>query len=259
MRRALNLAVLVPAAALALLAGCNNSSPSDTGGTATTPAAQTSAASTITPETITAASQKSLAGTVHMVAKVDAAGQSLNIDGDVNPSTNDLSMKMTGALPMDMLVTGQDVYIKSSLFGVDKWLHVDINKLKATSALRQSMDFRSNLGALAGVTEVKETSPGSYEGTVDLNKAAAQSNSPTVKQSMEKLVKDAGVNATNVPFTAKIDSEGRLTDFTYTVKTSSAGEIKTATTMSDFGKPVTVTKPAAGEVVEAPAQVYDAL
>lgn len=261
MRSALKLAVIAPVAALALLTGCNdNSTPGGTGNSNTTGAsAPATTAAAATPETITEASQKALTQPLHMNAKVNASGQNIVIDGDVNPGNNELNLKMTGALPMDMIVTPADVYIKSSLFGTTKWLHLDVNKLKPDSALRQSMDVRSNLGALAGVTEVRETAPGSYEGTVDLQKAADASDSPTVKKSMNELVKQAGANAKSVPFTAKIDDEGRLTNFTYSIKTTAAGEVKTETTLSDFGKTVTVTKPPAAETQEAPAQVYAAL
>ena len=75
-----------------------------------------------------------------------------------------------------------------------------------------------------------------------------------MRKSMEPLSRLAK-NATAVPYTAKVDAQGRLTDLSYTVETP-VGAMETKLALTALGEPVTIDRPAAGDVQDATEEQY---
>ena len=94
---------------------------------------------------------------------------------------------------------------------------------------------------------VERDGPGAFKGTLDMTKRSLPAASVVLLQKM-------GDAAKSVPFAATVRADGYLTSLT--VNTPGAGEVPPTTatsTFSDFGKPVTISKPADAEVQPAPA------
>jgi hypothetical protein len=228
------------------LVGCSSSD--STGGAESTP----SAAPQLEPrEELRAAAEKLNQDT----AKVNFTMTGVTGNGAVDPVAKKLQMSMnlgTGgqSMKMDMRVLSTDVYLRMD--GMpnlpDKWLHVDATKLAAGNQLRQ-MSSGDPVGVnnlLDGVAEVQRAGEHSFQGTLDFTK------SPTVDQESLKVLGD---KAKSVPFTAKTDEQGRLSELTVDMDSVQAGLGELKATYSDFGAPVNVEKPAASEIEEAPADV----
>ncbi|MBL6277544.1 hypothetical protein JMF97_15395 [Micromonospora fiedleri] len=167
----------------------------------------------------------------------------------------DMTLDLSDERTMRMVSMGDDVYLK---FGgeqagslSDKWLYMDTSKLGDDSDLKLIADDPGNVKALIeSIVTVDRTSPGKYAGTVDYTR--------TVDVDSE-LVKMFGRKAASVPFTATVDTDGRLTGLVIDLTTLDARMGKIKASYSDFGSPVTVRKPPAGEIEEAPADLIEAL
>ena len=171
-----------------------------------------------------------------------------------------MSAKEEGAsLTMDVVVIGTDIYLKIDLgatlnkqLGVNKakWMVIDGTKLTNKDALPTDTTggviANDILGGLVSVERVDETH---FKGTVDLTKAE---NFGPDKDVLTKV----GDKAKAVPFTATLDTKGRLTE----IKTDGTGVDPALTidmTFSNFGGAVSITKPAGA--TPAPAAVYGML
>jgi hypothetical protein len=232
------------------LAGCSGNA-STGGATDSSPSASSAAPQLEPSEELSAAAQKLNQDT----AKTTFTMAGVTGTGAVDPTAKKLRMTMNlGAgnqsIKTEMIVLSNDVYLR--LDGVPnlsgKWLHVDATKLAAGNQLRQ-MSSGDPVGAtnlLSSVTDVQRVGEHSFQGTLDFTK------SPTVdKRALQTL----GDKAKAVPFTAKTDEQGRLTELTVDMDSVQAGLGELKATYSDFGTPVTVEKPAASEVEEASADV----
>ncbi|WP_018353342.1 hypothetical protein [Longispora albida] len=147
-----------------------------------------------------------------------------------------------------LLMVGPDLWMRiEGIPGAgEKWMHVNLDKLPATSETRKKLTAPANATQLAeALATVEQMGATSFYGTVDLTKMDGASGLDKAK------LKDV----TKTAFTATADKEGRLTKLSISLGT--LGEI--ASTYTDFGKPVTVTAPPAAEVVEAPEQVLTTL
>lgn len=162
------------------------------------------------------------------------------------------------AIKMDLIVINTDVYVQmdfgqlNGTLGIqpDKYLHMDGTKLGAngTLPLGTSQEPVDAAGLLAGVVDVKSTDGKSFTGTVDLTKATGD-NAPEAD-----LLQKAGDKAKSVPFTAKVDDQGRLTELKIDGSSIDPGLVFAAT-FSDYGKAANVTAPDDAQVVEAPDSV----
>ncbi len=162
------------------------------------------------------------------------------------------------AIKMDLIAIKTDVYLEmdfgalNSTLGIqpDKYMHMDGTKLGANSTLPlgTSQEPVDAAGLLAGLVDVKSTDGKSFTGTVDLTKVTGD-NAPDAD-----VLQKAGDKAKSVPFTAKLDDSGRLTD----LKIDGASidpELAFEAAFSDYGKASGVTAPDDAQVVEAPDSV----
>ncbi|GAB1642855.1 hypothetical protein [Krasilnikovia sp. MM14-A1259] len=186
-----------------------------------------------------------MAGSVHGGGVADPKAQTaeLTMDmGDIGQGTK-----------MQLRKVGTDIYLKiggelGKVTGSgDKWMHLDATKLPAGSSVGM-MSGDDPAGAktlMKAVTEVKRSGD-TYTGTLDLSKSP-QYNSDKLKA--------LGGKATTVPFTARVDDQGRLTELTVDMERVAAGAGQLKSTYSDFGTAVSVSRPPKSEVTELPSQL----
>ena len=263
--RLAGLGLATMATAALALAGCADSdtTPGAAGSAAPATPGSVASSSAADPAAVDALSKATAQlGTTSF--KVTAtSGPGFKLTGAVDPQqgvgTADLAASGTNAeISVKTLLAGQDLYLQVP--GVTKagtWTHVDVSRLPegANVGLRPGqIDPVNTSKLLASSTDVHATGANSYAGTVDLSKAVGLAGVSQV------TVDNSGVQAQNVPFTAGLDEQGRLSVLTVqipAVKGQAAQPLEVLYT--DYGVPVTATKPAAAEITEAPDSLYSSL
>jgi hypothetical protein len=245
------------------LAGCNSSA--QTGSAATTSATPSPSPSLAAPKDALAAaigqlSQTSYAFTVKQSivsgqGKVDPAGKAAQVS--IAGSGSGVNIKMSA------VTVGSDTWIQMDFgaaldgqAGIDPntWMHVDLSKVQNTDALPVDpaspdlLDFSTISTAMLTAQRVDATH---YKGTIDLTavKGAASPDSDTLTKTGDK--------AKSVPFTATLDGNARLTEFTTDGGGIDPG-LSLDVTFSDYGTTQNITKPT-GTIVSAPTAVYSFL
>ncbi|WP_430788386.1 hypothetical protein [Actinoplanes sp. G11-F43] len=258
--------VLAVAAAMAL-AGCSSTSGSATTEPTTTASAPATAApsasSVADPAATTALGQATAAlGTTsfrttvtagsgfNLVAAIDAPGGKGNAELTATGTNTQLKVKS--------LLLGQDLY--AQIPGVTKentWTHLDMARLPegANVGLRPGqIDPVNTANLLGSTTDVRSTGSREYAGTLDLTKAAGLAG-------IDKVTMDGyGADAQHVPFTAGLDDQGRLSVLTIQLPAVDGKQTAPIEALyTGYGEPVTAEQPPADQVIEAPADVYQAL
>jgi hypothetical protein len=159
---------------------------------------------------------------------------------------------------LETVLIAADMWLKvKGIPGVpDNWLHLDTARLPADSALgiRPGKLDPVNAEKLVGaITSVDSRGSGQFTGKLDLTKV---SDSAVVDRA---TVDTLGERATAVPFEATVDAQGRLTNLKLDLGTVDGLPLRVNVTYRDFGTRVAPTRPAANDVVEAPAAVYQLL
>ena len=181
------------------------------------------------------------------------------VDAPGNKGTGEL--KLTGPnanLDVKSLLLDQDLYVQ--IPGVTKtgtWTHVDVSRLPegANTGLRPGqIDPANTAEVLRSTTDVQQLDSRSYKGTLDLTKVAGITG-------VDKVTVDSwGTAASQVPFTAGLDDQGRLSALTIQPpavegKTSPPIEVL----YTGYGTAVKAQRPSASQIVEAPDNLYKAL
>ncbi|WBB66659.1 hypothetical protein [Micromonospora sp. WMMD812] len=237
-------------AALGLgLTGCGNQSGADD------PAANGNAApATSAPADPRAALNAAALKLNEQSVRMKIESSVLKGDGVLDPKTMTAEMTMTaGGGTFGVRTVGDDSYLKiSGVPGASKnWLHVNTAALSENSQL-SVITKDDPVGAnklVKSVVDVQKTGEGTYAGTMDYTRTVPN----------DKDIQALGDKAKAVPFTAKVDAEGRLTEMTVDTSVLHESLGKMVTTYSDFGTAVKVAKPAAGETEEAPEELIKAL
>ncbi|WFE33744.1 hypothetical protein [Micromonospora sp. WMMD975] len=193
--------------------------------------------------------------------QVHEPSQSAEMRMTIGDPSSDLSMKL------DLIHAKPDSWVKLELGGTaaaqipgaknintGKYQHLDQNRIKGNRALGfdfEKVDPAGSAVLTKGVTEVRQTGDGAYAGTVDVSKAAeAGSLDPA-------MITALGAQAQSVPFTAKVDPQGRLSELVLQIPAagqSAAQDLKI--TYTDYGNAAAAQKPPADQVVEAPQELY---
>jgi hypothetical protein len=256
---------LVSMAAVALaVAGCDNS-------TSTTPGASSAASPSAGSSSAAAADPAAVSALSAATAKLDQTSFKITV-------TSGSGFKLTGALDAphgvgtaDVTATGpnasvsihtrlldQDLYVQvPGLTKAGTWTHVDGSRLPADTSigLRPGQIDPVNTAKLIGsATDVHATGTNSYAGTLDLTKAAGLAGVSQVK------IDGYGAAASKVPFTAGLDDQGRLSELRIDLPAVNGQQTEPIDALyTDYGAPVSVERPAASEVTEAPDSIYQAL
>ncbi|SBT51918.1 hypothetical protein [Micromonospora auratinigra] len=135
-----------------------------------------------------------------------------------------------------------------------KYQHLDRSRIKDAKNLNfdfSDVDPAGSDKMINAITEVKQTGEGTYAGTIDATRA-------TESEVLDaQAVKALGEKAKAVPFTAKLDPQGRLSEFAVQVPAAGSAPASTVTvTYANYGAATAVQAPPAGQVVEASEQVY---
>lgn len=123
-----------------------------------------------------------------------------------------------------------------------KWMHIDTKGLPAGNPLSPERNqAASGANLLKTATSVRLDKPGSYSGQVDLSGGGAS-----------QLPSAIGGKLKAVPFTASLDGQGRFTKLVFDLDSVVSGAGQLASSYYDYGVPVNVARPAAGDTVPMP-------
>ncbi|WP_344933188.1 hypothetical protein [Actinoplanes nipponensis] len=191
------------------------------------------------------------------------SGPGLKLTGlmDAPNGTGTADLTATGPnteINVKTLLVGQDLYVKvPGVTKGDTWTHVDVSRLPegADVGLRPGqIDPANTAQLLTSTTDVQQADSRSYRGTLDLTKAAG------VAGVDQTLVKTWGAQAQNVPFTAGLDEQGRLSALTIQLPAVNGQQAQPLEVLyTDYGIKVEAQKPAATETTEAPDSLYTTL
>ncbi|MEV4494816.1 hypothetical protein C7C45_05705 [Micromonospora arborensis] len=202
------------------------------------------------------------------------AGAGSTAEGQVHQPSQSAAMKVAIGGPssdltmkLDLIHYKPDSWVKLELTGpaaknlpaikqlnLGKYQHLDQTRIKGNRSLGfdfEKVDPAGSAVLTQGITEVRSTGTGAYAGTIDVTKAAEAGslNAATIAA--------LGTQAKTVPFTAKVDPQGRLSELVLQLPAAgqtAAQEIRM--TYSDYGAATAAQKPPADQVVEAPAELY---
>jgi hypothetical protein len=185
--------------------------------------------------------------------------------GAADPASKAAKVTMTGTdnrgntAKIEMIALNTDFWLRLNLgnanqslgISTDKWLHLDAARLGAGANLPvdPSGGAATANALFSGLTDVQQVDSQHFTGSVDLTKATGVSGID------RDMLSRAGVQATSIPFTATLDGQGRLSDLKLDLSSIGPGQ-ELEVSYSDYGSPVTVTKPDPSQVAEAPDSVY---
>ncbi|MFG1602725.1 hypothetical protein [Actinoplanes sp. NPDC049265] len=256
--------VLALVAATALVAGCDPASPADPGAPSDAPAPSSSATGAAADPAATQSlgqAAAALGNTSFKVTMTSGPGFRLTGQMDAPGGKGSAEMKATGTnteITVQTRLVGQDLYVQVP--GVTKagtWTRIDMSRLPegANLGLKPGqIDPANTAQLLSSTTDVRQTDPRKFEGNLDLTKAVGLTG---VDQA---TVQKYGTNAQKVPFTAGLDEQGRLSALTIQLPAVNGQQAQPLEVLyTDYGVSVPDLKPAANEVVEAPADLYSTL
>lgn len=191
------------------------------------------------------------------------SGPGLKVTGQMDApngkGTADLVVTGPNAeITVKTLLVGQDLYVQVP--GITKagtWTHLDVSRLPegANVGLRPGqIDPANTAQLLTSTTDVQMVDARSYKGSLDLTKVAGLTG-------IDKVTIDSyGAAAQNVPFTAGLDDQGRLSALTIQLPAANGQPSQPLEILyTDYGMPVTAERPAASEITEAPDSLYTSL
>ena len=192
---------------------------------------------------------------------VDAASKGLT--ASIGYKDPDLGFTMNVAF----LVVDQKSWVKvtfsntAGLTGLpklpNKWLLLDAAKVTDPEGTPLTFDGPDPANAavlLASVVTATETGPGQYRGTLDLTKATEADVAEAA------AITAMGEAAKAVPFTATVDTSGRLNAIQ--IQVPAAGKTRAyeyKMTYTGYGSAPKVTAPSAAESQSAPPEAYELL
>lgn len=200
------------------------------------------------------------------------SGGEFNGEGAVHMPSKSAEMKLSSgegtdeAFKMHLVFIDTDSWINLDMGAMadsvpgfkemkDKYQHLDRSKIKDAKDLNfdfSDVDPAGSDKVIAAITDVKKTGEGTYEGTIDATKAT---DSDLLDA---EVVSALGDKAKAVPFTAKLDAQGRLTEFTVAVPAAGSTPASTVTVKyAAYGTAAAAQAPPAGQVVEASDKVYE--
>ncbi|MEU7587010.1 hypothetical protein AB0A95_11975 [Micromonospora sp. NPDC049230] len=275
--RRLGAGLLAAALITPALAACGDGSTGTAGSTATPTVTASGTASASGAPAAGDAKQALLDSTKEISSgnfRFTLAGAGSTAEGQVHQPSQSASMKFAIggpssdlAMKLDVIHYKPDSWVKLELTGptadslpaikqlnLGKYQHLDQARIKGNRSLGFDFDKVDPAGSAVltqGITEVRSTGTGAYAGTIDVTKAAEAGslNAATIAA--------LGTQAKTVPFTAKVDAQGRLSELALQLPAAgqtAAQEIKM--TYSDYGAATAAQKPPADQVVEAPAELY---
>jgi hypothetical protein len=181
--------------------------------------------------------------------KFSSLGQEATGSVDLVGKTSEIDTLVQNGAAINTRQFGTDQYVQVSgdaagaLHAVPgKWMHVDTRGLPAGNPLSpEHNQAASAANLLKTATGLSRTGTDTIKGKVDLSRGGAT-----------QLPAGLSGKLKAVPFTARLDPQGRLTSLVFDINSvlDGAGELNTA--YYDYGVPFTVARPAAAEIVPMP-------
>ncbi len=199
-----------------------------------------------------------------MTGVLHAPSKSASIEVKSKPGTDGLEMNLVMVGPDRWLKFDFEPEVSEALkLPADKWLHVDSAKITDPETAKDfaidfgdptTVDLASAGAILKSLVTAERAGEGKYSGTLDLTQVK---DAKTVDG---ELVKSLGEKGKSIPFTASVDGQGRLTQLVLDIPAAgTTTAYKLEIDYADYGSATAPKQPAAGEAVEAPASLYDAL
>ncbi|RUL92721.1 MULTISPECIES: hypothetical protein [Micromonospora] len=199
------------------------------------------------------------------------ASESINGSGSIHKPSNSAQMAMkagdeTFTMEFDVIQIDSETWVKMDLGELlaglpgmaemkDKYQYIDAAKAgdaKNLDMLKDGSDPANAAEMFKGLSDVQETGPGTYSGKVDMT-AATDSVAAD-----EDVIKALGDQAKQIPFTAKLDDQGRLIELVISVPAAGDTKAQDVTIKyADYGAAKAAQKPPADQVVEANEQTYE--
>jgi hypothetical protein len=259
--RRLLLAVVL-SGALTATAACTGKHDDKAAGGGATPGSTSAAAATGAARTELTNAFNKLGGGPYGYTATTQTGStgSIKLTGSSNPPKKTSTGKTTvingeRQINAEVIVVGTDVYLKVSdeLPNVDpdKWMRVDATKTSLGKLGLGSPDDPANVkGFTDAIVTAEKTGPGAYKGTIDATRRP-------LPASAAALVQQLGDAAKSVAFEATVGSDGYPTMLKVSLPAvgRTIPPTTNTSTFKDFGKAVTISKPAAAKVVQAPASL----
>jgi hypothetical protein len=242
------------------LAGCGDGTAAPATPSGSAPSAAPSATGSADPAAVAklSAAVAKLDNTSFELTATSGSGFKLTASIDAPGAKGTAQLTASGPnaeINIKTLLIGQDLYAQvPGITKGDTWTHVDGSRLPAgvNIGLRPGkIDPVDTAGLISAITDVKATSDTSYSGSVDLSKAAGLAGLGQVTIAASGAA--SGTTTQNVPFTAGLDDQGRLSTLTVELPQSEPLQV----TYANYGKPVTVTAPS--QITEAPDSFYSSL
>jgi hypothetical protein len=195
------------------------------------------------------------------VAKLDGqslkytiAGNQGTLSGGFDTTTRGITLSGGTTTKLEYVILADDVYLK----GFDpqgRWWHLSVSRFPSGSTFRLLADPLFGITFLTAARNVKQDAPGTFTGTIDVTKVTAGG---TTKQIADLLAKGDPAGATAVPFTATVDSQGRLAGVKATFTgVSKSGRLPYEVKIVEYGATVPAVRPSVAETVEAPPEAYN--
>jgi hypothetical protein len=253
------------AAAVIATAGCSaqdDSGAPAAGASAGTPSAPASS-SAADPAASAALGQAAaaLGNTSFKVTMTSGKGFQLNGVMDAPGGKGSAEVKSVGTnteLTVSTRLVGQDLYVQiPGLTKAGTWTRINMSRLPegADLGLRPGQIDPANTAKLvSATTDVQQSDPRSFTGSLDLTKVAGLSGISQV------TIDQYGSAAQKVPFTAGLDDQGRLSAMTIQLPPVNGQQVAPLEILyTDYGTTVGDLTPAASSVVDAPDNVYTTL
>ncbi|MFL6124982.1 hypothetical protein [Actinophytocola sp.] len=215
------------------------------------------------------------ASTAHMKLTADAAGVSMNGEGDLKFGASDAAISMdltTSEGSISMILLDSVLYMKlpQELTPGKPWIKIDSSSNSAMAKalgsmneqLSKSVDPRATLQQFQKAGEITDSNEEEIDGkkvthykiNVDVQKMVDQQTDPTAKAEMQKAI-DAGMK--NMPVEVWIDKEGLPARFAIEMASPNGSggtaKVKMQADYTDWGKPVDIAAPPADQIGELPA------
>jgi len=246
------------------VAGCtadSSTTPAATASAATPGAPASSGAADPAAASALASATAALGTTSFKITMTSGPGFKVTglIDAPGGKGTGTLAITGPNAnIQVKTLLVGQDLYVQVP--GITKagtWTHVDVSRLPegANVGLRPGqIDPANTAKLLSSTTDVQQVDSRSFKGSVDLTKVAGVTG-------IDKVTVDGlGAAAQQVPFTAGLDDQGRLSALTIQLPALNGKQSQPLEVLyTDYGIPVTAERPAAAQITEAPDSLYTTL
>lgn len=184
-------------------------------------------------------------------------GKELSANGVMDPAGKKASMTMemslgSTSLNVDVIMIDSDIYLKmSGMPGMpEQWMHIDGSKAKGGSPLGNvDLNDPSGLKDLANaLNDIERDGDRGFKGTIDLTKAP----------DFDDETRDAlGDKANAIPFTAKVDDQGRLVEFVIDLAAVEPSLWQLKAAYFDFGTDAKIEAPPASETIEAPSELVE--